>query len=53
MDKAYAEFYKTQEFYGSDPSPFSEPLILSSNFSEGAIGVFGSYDFEKGPIFHR
>ena len=55
MDKAYAEFYKTQEFYagGADPSPFSEPLVLSTNFSDGAIGVFGSYDFEKGSIYHR
>jgi len=53
MDKAYSEFYKTQEFYSSDPSPFSEPLILSTNFSDGAIGVFGSYDFEKGVIYHR
>lgn len=53
MDKAYSEFYKTQEFYGSVPSPFSEPLILSTNFSDGAIGVFGSYDFVKGLIYHR
>ncbi len=54
MDKAYAEFYKTQEFFvGADPSPFNEPIIPPTNFSEGALGIFGSYDFEKGVFYQR
>ena len=54
MDKAYSEFYKTQDFFGGqEPNPFNEPIIPPSNFTEGAIGVFGSYDFETGVFYQR
>jgi hypothetical protein len=54
MDKAYAEFYKTQDFFGgNEPNPFNEPIIPPTNFSVGAIGVFGSYDFETGVFYQR
>ena len=54
MDKPYRDFYMNQlNNNGNGGNPFSEPSILISNFSEGALGIFGSYDFEKGVIYNR
>lgn len=54
MDKAYSEFYKTQDFFNtSNDNPFTEPMILATNFSDGAVGIFGSYDFVQGVVFRK
>ncbi|MCX8482235.1 MAG: DUF4249 family protein [Crocinitomicaceae bacterium] len=54
MDKPYKDYYMNQlNNNGIGNSPFSEPSILISNFSEGAIGIFGSYDFTTGVIYRR
>jgi hypothetical protein len=47
MDKAYRDFYKMQMLQDEE-NPFSEPVLFSNNFSEGALGVFGCYDFVQG-----
>lgn len=48
MDKAYRDFYNVR--FQDDGNPFAEPVLFLSNFSEGALGVFGSYDFDKGEV---
>lgn len=48
MDKAYRNFYVTQ--FQEDGNPFQEPTIFLSNFTKGALGVFGSYDFSQGIV---
>ncbi len=48
MDKAYRNFYITQ--FQEDGNPFQEPTIFLSNFTKGALGVFGSYDFNQGTV---
>ena len=48
MDKAYRDLYLVQ--WQDDENPFQEPILYNSNFSEGAIGVFGSYDFTTGSV---
>ncbi len=48
MDKAYRDFYNVR--FQDDGNPFAEPVLFLSNFSEGAIGVFGSYDFDNGEV---
>ena len=48
MDKAYKDFYTSQ--YQDIGTPFNEPTIFKSNFSEGALGVFGCYDYRQGSI---
>jgi len=48
MDKAYRDFYTSQ--YQEEGSPFNEPTMFKSNFSEGALGVFGCYDYRQGSI---
>lgn len=48
MDKAYRDLYLVQ--WQDDENPFQEPILYNSNFSEGAIGVFGSYDFSTGSV---
>lgn len=54
MDKPYKDYYMNQlNNMRNGNSPFSEPSILISNFSEGAIGIFGSYDFTTGVIYRR
>lgn len=44
MDEAYRNYYRMQMLQFED-DPFSEPVLFSNNFSEGALGVFGCYDF--------
>lgn len=44
MDKAYRNYYQMQMLQYED-NPFSEPVLFSNNFSDGALGVFGCYDF--------
>jgi len=48
MDKAYRNFYISQ--FQMEGDPFQEPTIFLSNFSAGALGVFGSYDFDQGTV---
>ncbi len=48
MDKAYRDLYLVQ--WQDDGNPFQEPILYNSNFSEGAIGIFGSYDFVMGSV---
>ena len=48
MDKSYRDFYNVR--FQDDGNPFAEPVLFLSNFSEGALGVFGSYDFDKGEV---
>lgn len=47
MDKAYRDFYKMQMLQDEE-NPFSEPVLFNNNFSEGALGVFGCYDYVQG-----
>lgn len=47
MDKAYRDYYKMQMLQDEE-NPFSEPVLFSNNFSEGALGVFGCYDYVQG-----
>lgn len=44
MDEAYRNYYRMQMLQFED-DPFSEPVLFSNNFSDGALGVFGCYDF--------
>ncbi|MCL9980688.1 MAG: DUF4249 domain-containing protein [Bacteroidia bacterium] len=48
MDKAYRNYYLSQFQY--DATPFNEPTLFMSNFSEGSLGVFGCYDFAEGTL---
>jgi hypothetical protein len=50
MDKAYKNFYISQ--FQMDGDPFQEPTTFLSNFSAGALGVFGSYDFDQGTVLY-
>lgn len=50
MDKAYRDFYLSQ--YQDDVTPFTEPTMFKSNFSEGALGVFGCYDYDRGTLVY-
>jgi hypothetical protein len=47
MDKAYRDYYRMQMLQDED-NPFSEPVLFPNNFSGGALGVFGTYDFAQG-----
>lgn len=47
MDEAYRNYYRMQMLQYED-DPFSEPVLFSNNFSDGALGVFGTYDFVQG-----
>lgn len=51
MDRAYRDFYKMQMLQDEE-NPFSEPVLFSNNFSEGALGVFGSYDYVQGTFVY-
>jgi len=48
MDKPYRDFYNVR--FQDDGNPFAEPVLFLSNLSEGALGVFGSYDFDQGEV---
>ena len=52
VDGPYRNFYVSQN---NDLSGdfFSEPTIMISNWSEGAIGFFGSYNFINGTIYKK
>jgi hypothetical protein len=44
IDKATFEFWRTIEYtYASIGNPFSSPVKVSSNISNGALGYFGGY----------
>ncbi len=51
MDKAYRDYYKMQMLQGAD-NPFAEPVLFTNNFTEGALGVFGCYDYVKGTFVY-
>jgi len=52
MDKAYRDFYIMQQKQEAD-NPFSEPVMFTNNFSSGALGVFGCYDFITGTAIYK
>jgi len=52
VDESYKNFYVSQNNDLSDGF-FSEPTIMISNWSEGAIGFFGSYNFVSGVIYKK
>jgi hypothetical protein len=52
MDKGYRDFYLMQQRQETD-NPFAEPVLFSTNFSPGALGVFGCYDFVKGTAQYK
>lgn len=44
IDKATYDFWRTMEYnYQSIGNPFSSPIHVSSNISNGALGYFGGY----------
>lgn len=52
MDRAYKDFYKMQDLQYTD-NPFSEPALFTNNFSNGALGIFGCYDYVQGSFVYR
>jgi hypothetical protein len=48
MDEGYKERY-VREMQISD-NPFAEPILMYSNWSNGAIGALGSYDWVEAVI---
>jgi hypothetical protein len=47
IDKATYDFWRTMEYnYQSIGNPFSSPVRVSSNISNGALGYFGGYAAE-------
>lgn len=45
FDKGYAESYN--KFFEDTGNPFAEPILLYSNWSNGAVGTLGSFDWEE------
>ena len=43
FDKGYAESYN--KFFEDTGNPFAEPILLYSNWSNGAVGTLGSFDW--------
>lgn len=52
VDEAYKNYYLSQD-NNSSGDFFSEPILMISNWSEGSIGFFGSYNFIKGTIYTK
>jgi hypothetical protein len=45
FDKGYTESYN--KFFEDTGNPFAEPILLYSNWSNGAVGTLGSFDWEE------
>ncbi len=52
VDEAYKNYYISQN-NDLDLNFFSEPVLMISNWSEGAIGFFGSYNFVTGIVYKK
>lgn len=52
VDAGYKNYYVSQNNNGKGDF-FSEPIIMISNWSTGAIGFFGSYNFITGEIYKK
>jgi len=52
VDAAYKNFYISQD-NGQYAGLFKEPIIMISNWSTGAIGFFGSYNYTTGEIYKK
>jgi hypothetical protein len=51
IDKATYDFWRTWEFaFQSNGNPFSSPVKVISNISNGALGAFSGYAAQYKPI---
>ena len=51
IDKATFDFWRTWEYaYQSNGNPFSSPVEVTGNISNGALGAFCGYAAEYSPI---
>ncbi len=53
VDLPYKNYYISQDNANYANSMFNEPLMMITNWSKGAIGFFGSYNFVSGEVYRK
>lgn len=53
VDLPYKNFYVSQGNANYADNMFNEPMMMISNWSKGAIGFFGSYNFVYGEVYRK